>query len=72
MVLSIPDLQLGVLSRFPIPLPSLSEQANICERMKQTRKAVAAEQQRLEKWKTMKNGLMHDLLTGRVRVKLDA
>ncbi len=70
-VLSIPDLQLGVLGRFLIPLPSLTEQGMICKRCKQLRDVLATELRQLQKWRIVKTGLMQDLLTGKVRVKAD-
>ena len=70
-VLSIPDLQLGVLGRFLIPLPSLSEQHKICMRCNHLRSFLASEMTQVEQCHTTTTGLMQDLLTGKVRVKVD-
>jgi type I restriction enzyme S subunit len=70
-VLSIPDLQLGVLGRFLIPLPSLTEQDLLCKRCKQLQDVLSTELRQLQKLRIVKTGLMQDLLTGKVRVKAD-
>jgi type I restriction enzyme S subunit len=58
-----------MLKRLVIPVPALAEQDTIAELAKRQRRhveALAAKQLRLE---ALKKSLMHDLLTGRVRVR---
>jgi type I restriction enzyme S subunit len=67
--LSIPDLQLAVLGRFLLPIPPKPEQSKIviCINSHDTR--IRTEGAYRDKLKLQKQGLMHDLLTGKVRVK---
>jgi type I restriction enzyme S subunit len=54
---------------FAIPLPQdLREQERICERLVAINERLDAENTHLAKLRQQKQGLMHDLLTGRVRV----
>jgi len=66
----IPDS--AILNRLRFVQPSLDEQDRIADRIRaldSKRKAEMAHRDILIK---QKHGLMHDLLTGRVRVKVDA
>ena len=67
-VLSIPDLQLGVLGKFHIPLPSLGEQDVISRSAAKLLNACSNEQHSLSKLRSLKTALMQDLLTGKKRV----
>jgi type I restriction enzyme S subunit len=51
-----------------IPLPPLPEQQRIAEILSQIDKTIEKEEQYKEKLKRLKQGLMGDLLTGKVRV----
>jgi type I restriction enzyme S subunit len=51
-----------------LPLPPLSEQQRIAEILTQIDQTIEIEQQYKEKLKRIKQGLMQDLLTGKVRV----
>jgi type I restriction enzyme S subunit len=58
------------LNRFPVALPSLVEQERIEVRIMALNGHVDSLGQELAKLRQQKHGLMHDLLTGRVRVKV--
>ncbi|MEM4973506.1 MAG: restriction endonuclease subunit S, partial [Candidatus Hadarchaeales archaeon] len=58
------------LSRLKIPLPPLPEQRKIAEILSTVDKKLELERKRKEELKRIKRGLMDDLLTGKVRVKL--
>jgi hypothetical protein len=51
-------------------LPSLGEQKKIADRLASLDGFIQTEQSKLAKLRQQKQGLMHDLLTGRVRVKM--
>jgi type I restriction enzyme, S subunit len=59
---------LGELSKFPVILPSLEEQNLIISTVESGEYRIRKEEAYLNKLKEQKKGLMHDLLTGRVRV----
>lgn len=56
------------LNKFPIPCPEIKEQKAIVTILSGQEQAITSEQDVLKKLKTVKEGLMQDLLTGRVRV----
>ncbi|MBZ0122126.1 MAG: restriction endonuclease subunit S [Sandaracinaceae bacterium] len=58
----------GTLLRLPIPAPEIHEQERILERLSALDCRREAEQSELAKLQLLKQGLMEDLLTGRVRV----
>ena len=58
----------GELRDLPVALPKLDEQRAITERLDSLSQHIRCEESALAKWVKMKHGLMHDLLTGRVRV----
>lgn len=60
------------IGQFPVPLVPLSEQRRIISIISSNDRLISGEQQALEKLKTLKAGLMADLLTGRVRVPMEA
>ena len=62
------NLNSTIVSNFLIPLPPLPEQQRIAEVLTQTDQTIEKEQQYKEKLKKIKQGLMQDLLTGKVRV----
>ena len=59
------------LADFQLLLPPLQEQKQIVNILKGFDEVLKVEQKKLEQSLIIKRGLMHDLLTGRVRVKLD-
>jgi len=59
------------LADFQLPLPPLQEQKQIVNILKGFDEVLKVEQKKLEQSLIIKRGLMQDLLTGRVRVKLD-
>jgi type I restriction enzyme S subunit len=64
----VPSLNRELLKKILIPLPPLPEQQSIAEILSQTDQAIEKEQQYKEKLQRIKQGLMEDLLTGKVRV----
>jgi len=59
------------MSKFKVLLPKIIEQKKIAAILKSLDEALQAEQAKLQHTIKVKKGLMQDLLTGRVRVKLD-
>ena len=66
----VPTLGVDFLGRVPVPQPSLAEQKRIAMTLDDTQSRLIAESLELSKLQALKNGLMDDLLTGRVRVAL--
>lgn len=63
------EITLGDLRQLLVAAPSkIGEQELISQRLDQCGKMIASECKYLDKLRQQKNGLMHDLLTGRVRV----
>ena len=60
------------LKNYPIALPDIAEQQRICATLARANQRIAALKTEAEKMRSQKNGLMHDLLTGKVAVKVDA
>ena len=58
------------LKRFPLALPSVAEQERIEKRIGALNGRTQSLEQELTKLRKQKHGLMHDLLTGHVRVKV--
>ena len=56
---------------FPLLLPSRDEQNTIVEQAEAIDRQIQNEQSRVQKHQQTKSGLMQDLLTGKVRVKVD-
>jgi type I restriction enzyme, S subunit len=56
------------VASIPVPCPPVQEQDQIIERIIANNSRIGAEESYLNKLKEQKKGLMHDLLTGRVRV----
>ena len=59
---------LAALGKFPIALPSFEEQLRIRELLEPINKLVDAKEEKLLALEQLKKSLMHDLLTGKVRV----
>lgn len=64
-------LNKAALRAMPLVVPEPSEQQQICQRFRSLNLRVSTEQVQLGKLKKLKTGLMQDLLTGKVRVKVD-
>lgn len=65
-------LELKHLQHMPIGLPSRKEQAAMVERLDSVFSAVAEGMKQAEKLRSLRVGLMNELLTGRVRVRCQA
>jgi Restriction endonuclease S subunits len=68
MTAAQPSLKLPHLLNFIFPFPPLPEQQKIAEILLQIDQTIEKEQQYKEKLQRIKQGLMQDLLTGKVRV----
>jgi type I restriction enzyme S subunit len=64
----VPQLTAPKVAEYYIPLPPLPEQQKIAEILSQIDQTIEKEQQYKEKLQRIKQGLMQDLLTGKVRV----
>ena len=64
------NLTLAMCQELDIPLPSIDEQGLIEMRLQTGERLVQSEMTRLSKLQTQKLGLMQDLLTGKVQVKV--
>ena len=58
-----------VIAVFQVPIPQLAEQQAIADLLGEQDAAIAALEAKREKYAYIKEGMMRDLLTGRVRVK---
>ena len=67
---AITRLTLERIKSFVIPVPDIKEQLKIIEPLNSQDIRLLAEKQYRDKLKLQKKGLMHDLLTGKVRVKV--
>jgi type I restriction enzyme S subunit len=65
------EVSIGVLRKVLIPLPPVGEQRQIVEATSAIERSMRREQQGLAKLRLLKAALMDDLLTGRVRVKVE-
>ncbi len=63
------NLSKGNVTKVVLLLPSIEEQQKIAEVITATDNEITALQQQLQKLKTQKQGLMQQLLTGKIRVK---
>jgi len=70
--LGVPTLGVGFIQAVEAPFPSKDEQKLVSTKLDAAAIILANETASLEKLKKQKLGLMSDLLTGKVRVKLDA
>jgi type I restriction enzyme, S subunit len=66
------NLKGSTLLKLLLPFPEISEQERILHHLNVLATQISQKQVRLEKLKFLKKGLMSDLLTGRVRVKVDS
>jgi len=65
------NLNLGLVRSIKLPLPPLTEQEKIISILSAIDERIEKERQRKEELEKLKKGLMQDLLTGRVRVKVN-
>jgi type I restriction enzyme S subunit len=65
---AVPSIKKSILEAILLPLPLLPEQQRIAEILSQTDQTIEKEQQYKEKLQRIKQGLMEDLLTGKLRV----
>jgi type I restriction enzyme S subunit len=65
-----PKLTQEDMRKIPILLPPLSEQQKIVEILSTIDKKLELERKRREKLEKIKKGLMNDLLTGKIRIKV--
>jgi type I restriction enzyme S subunit len=61
-------LNTTILSELPVPIPSIREQKEISEKISSIDDIIRNSVQEMEKIARIKQGLMQDLLTGKVRV----
>jgi type I restriction enzyme S subunit len=64
----VPTLGVGFLASVPIAIPPLPEQEILAAILDSADMSILGEASDLEKLQHLKQGLMQDLLTGRVRV----
>ncbi|MEM6733493.1 MAG: restriction endonuclease subunit S [Myxococcota bacterium] len=67
--LGVPTLGVGFLSQVVVPIPPMKEQEMICERLDALQARIRTESGDLSKLRSLKAGLMEDLLTGRVSTR---
>lgn len=67
--IGVPDLGLDKIGSLFFPVAPHGEQIIIANSLRTQTEAGSAERNCLTKLRQQKNGLMHDLLTGRIRVK---
>ena len=64
-----PNLSLEQVGNLEIPYPSLDEQEKIGDYFKRLDNLITLHQRKCEKYKMIKQGMMEELLTGKVRLK---
>lgn len=68
---SQPNVLVGSLRQFLVPIPPVDEQRKISSIINSLATKIKIEKEQLEKLKILKQGLMRNLLTGKIRVKVD-
>lgn len=66
------EVSIHVLKKFGFPVPSPERQRRVVAAYRSIEKRIVAEEQELQKLRALKRGLADDLLTGRVRVPVEA
>lgn len=66
-----PKLMNNVFSQIPLVVPPLEEQLKISEAIASIQERITVSQMQLHNLSSLKNALMQDLLTGKVRVKVN-
>ena len=64
----VPHTNLGILRGIPVPRPSLPEQRAIAAVLSDMDAEIASLEARLAKTRALKQGMMQELLTGRIRL----
>lgn len=64
----VPHINLGILRSYPIQLPTLAEQLAIARVLSDLDAELVALEQRRDKTRLLKQGMMQELLTGRTRL----
>jgi len=67
---SVDSIRYDMIALMNIPLPSITEQKQIAKILNTQDKKIESEQKNLSKLQELKKGLMSDLLSGKVRVKI--
>ncbi|MHB9127178.1 MAG: restriction endonuclease subunit S, partial [Candidatus Humimicrobiaceae bacterium] len=67
-----PALNSSQVKKLKIPLPSISEQEKIAEILSAVDERIQLLKEKKNKLERVKKGLMNELLTGRIRVKVEA
>jgi type I restriction enzyme S subunit len=65
------NLNVEMMKEILIPLPPLEEQKKIADILTSIDDSIQQEEKELEQTQNLKKSLMQDLLTGKVRVKVD-
>ncbi|WP_155996918.1 MULTISPECIES: restriction endonuclease subunit S [unclassified Thioalkalivibrio] len=68
---SMVKLNSSDIRRFAVPFPSIEEQRNIVSMLSPVERKLTVLERQREKLQQQKSGLMHDLLTGKVPVKVE-
>ena len=68
--IGVPDLGLDKIANLQFPIPTSFEQSRIVRPLQSLTAHIAQERKGLRKLKSLKRGLMHDLLTGEVSVAI--
>jgi len=67
---TVDSVRMNMISDMLIPVPKVSEQLKIIEALDKIDDFIKSEYEELNKLRSLKTGLMQDLLSGRVRVKV--
>jgi type I restriction enzyme S subunit len=68
---ALQEIPLGNLRNVHIPVPLKEEQARLADRLDAMEHSKAQSEKKLGIYQNLKKGLMQDLLTGKVRVKIE-
>ncbi|GAB1258266.1 restriction endonuclease subunit S [Aurantivibrio plasticivorans] len=66
--LGVPTLGVDFIKKVPIPLPKIDEQRIVANRLDSITALINMQERENSKYRSIKNGLMQDLLTGKVKV----
>lgn len=66
----VPNLNVEVTKNFLMVVPPINEQNKICNIIDRVSKSIDAKLEKLDSLNRIKSGLMNDLLSGKVRIKL--
>ena len=68
---SVDSVRMEMISKMPTPVPPLEEQQKIASILTSIDDSIQQQQRELQQTQNLKKSLMQDLLTGKVRVKVD-